>query len=61
MPDQPDRTYTPAEAAKQLGITRRWMYHLCREGHVATIRFQVTGRIKIPQAEIDRLKTPRKR
>ena len=60
MTDAP-KTYTPAEAAKELGISRTWVYQLCQRGELSTIRLHTYGRIRIPAEELQRVRKPQKK
>lgn len=51
-----DNLLTTAQAAKKLGVTRRYLYELMAAGEIETIRLPHGTRHRIEPAEIERFK-----
>ena len=47
------RLLTPAEAAKELAVSRQFVYKLAATGGIGAVR--LGGVVRIPRAEIERL------
>ena len=60
MSATPGGLLTTTEAAKKLGVSRRYFYYLIQRGHIATIRLPSPGASKpehrVEPEEIERFK-----
>jgi excisionase family DNA binding protein len=54
-----DDEVSPAKAAARLGVDRTTVYKWIKAGKVETVRTAWSGRLRIPLAEVERIKRER--